>query len=399
SVTPKQSAELAALDKIDWDFVDAKTTYLTHGLHPYPAKFIPQIPNALIQALSSVGETVADIFCGSGTTLVEALVLKRNAIGLDANPLACLISQAKTTRLRPDDAQVLQDMIQHAAAQAETVAGRGQFSLFTPTPTDRRASLPPENAIKFWFEDFIIDELAELKSWITSCPSPQSMVLAKAAFSSIIVAVSRQDSDTRYVRRQKNLQPGDAYRRFARALADALEASRQFADLVEERFSAEVIHANLLESPAAPPFDLVVCSPPYPNAYSYHLYHMTRMLWLDMDPYAFKKIEIGSHRKYSRRGRNRADVGTFRTELLTILTWLREHLRPFRYACFVLGDSILDGKRIRNADLLASAARESGFVEAKRIHRKVQENRKAFNPAYGKIKSEDIVILQNLAGG
>jgi len=40
SVTPKQSAELAALDKIDWDFVDAKTTYLTHGLHPYPAKFI-----------------------------------------------------------------------------------------------------------------------------------------------------------------------------------------------------------------------------------------------------------------------------------------------------------------------------------------------------------------------
>lgn len=81
---------------IDWTFSDAKTNYLTHGLHPYPAKFIPQIPNALIQELSSVGDTVADIFCGSGTTLLEALTLKRNAIGIDANPLSALISRAKT---------------------------------------------------------------------------------------------------------------------------------------------------------------------------------------------------------------------------------------------------------------------------------------------------------------
>jgi DNA methylase/MerR HTH family regulatory protein len=83
------------LQAVDWDFSNAKTSYLTHGLHPYPAKFIPQIPNALIQELSSVGETVADIFCGSGTTLVEALLLKRHAIGVDANPLAALISRAK----------------------------------------------------------------------------------------------------------------------------------------------------------------------------------------------------------------------------------------------------------------------------------------------------------------
>src|SRR5690348_1767632 len=37
-----------ALKDIDWDFEDAKTNYITHRIHPYPAKFIPQIPNALI---------------------------------------------------------------------------------------------------------------------------------------------------------------------------------------------------------------------------------------------------------------------------------------------------------------------------------------------------------------
>ena len=86
-------AALARLAAVEWDFASARTGYLTHNLHPYPAKFIPQIPNALIQELSSIGETVADVFCGSGTTLLEALLLKRSAIGIDANPLAARIGR------------------------------------------------------------------------------------------------------------------------------------------------------------------------------------------------------------------------------------------------------------------------------------------------------------------
>ena len=50
------------LQKVDWDFADAETSYLTHGLHPYPAEYIPQIPHELIRELSNMGETVGDIF-------------------------------------------------------------------------------------------------------------------------------------------------------------------------------------------------------------------------------------------------------------------------------------------------------------------------------------------------
>ena len=50
---------------------------------------------------------MADIFCGSGTTLVEALMLGRHAIGVDASPLACLISDAKTSRFVGDEASLL----------------------------------------------------------------------------------------------------------------------------------------------------------------------------------------------------------------------------------------------------------------------------------------------------
>ncbi len=42
---------ITRLEAIEWDFATAKTGYLTHGPHPYPAKFIPQIPNALVQGV------------------------------------------------------------------------------------------------------------------------------------------------------------------------------------------------------------------------------------------------------------------------------------------------------------------------------------------------------------
>jgi site-specific DNA-methyltransferase (cytosine-N4-specific) len=51
------------------------TTYLTHGIHPYPAKYIPQLPRAIILEHTNERNTVLDPFCGSGTTL---LVLQRD---------------------------------------------------------------------------------------------------------------------------------------------------------------------------------------------------------------------------------------------------------------------------------------------------------------------------------
>ena len=88
-------------------------------------------------------------------------------------------------------------------------------------------------------------------------------------------------------------------RRYLGQLDAAALATREMSDLVEERLSCRVLEADVLEAPATAPFDLVVTSPPYPNAYSYHLYHRSRLIWLGYDPERFKKIEIGSHRKYS----------------------------------------------------------------------------------------------------
>jgi len=390
---------LAKLAAIDWDFADAKTSYLTHGIHPYPAKFIPQIPNALIQELSSVGDTVGDIFCGSGTTLVEALTLKRHAVGIDANPLACLISKAKIGLISEAEASDLFALAQRARILGDSLLPTGEDELFPAPKFVSTAWRPTFNKLDFWFDLHVIEELAEILAWCKELSSEPARNLGLTAFSSIVVAVSKQDSDTRYVRREKNIPTGETLRRFARSLEQVTRVAVEFSELVEPRFRCDVVEADLLAAPKIPPLDLAVCSPPYPNAFSYHLYHMTRMVWLGMNQPKFKRDEIGSHRKYSSNGKNRATVETFKSEFLDILRWLSGSLKKGGYACFVVGDSTLKGQRINNADLISEAGRSAGFSEVLRIDRNMQTTKKSFNPAIGKIKTENILILENRGGG
>lgn len=390
-IAEPNSNSFSSLERIDWDFQNAKTSYLTHGIHPYPAKFIPQIPNALIQELSSVGDTVGDIFCGSGTTLVEALTLKRNAVGVDANPLACLITSAKTTALTEEDASLLAALKNKIRAMGESLSSDAGKN----SPFISKNWRPDYEKLQFWFQLEVIEELAEIKKYCMELPVGASRNLALVALSSIIVTVSRQDSDTRYVRREKGITQGETCKKFARALETSLHVATEFTELVESRFQCTLSSNSLLANPTIPHLDLMVCSPPYPNAYSYHLYHMTRMLWLEMDQPLFKKEEIGSHRKYSSKSKNAATVETFKSEFTSILSWLSGNLKQGGYACFVVGDSTLRGERINNADLISKAGLDAGFKEVARLKRTMQSSKKSFNPVIGKIKSEDILILEN----
>ena len=394
--TPAHSEDTAflRLDSIHWDFANAKTGYLTHRLHPYPAKFIPQIPSALIQELSSVGETVGDIFCGSGTTLLEALRLKRNAVGIDANPLASLISKAKTTRLTTSDFEELAAHQKSCEELLFSVASCKDSLFFSGKQFKSKGWRPPPNVCEFWFLPHVVEELAELRCNIECLTSNASRTICLVTFAAIIVTVSKQDSDTRYVRRNKKVQPGDTVRHYLNQLKSSITAALEIREMVGDRFSCTVLNADVLDAPETEQFDLVVTSPPYPNAYSYHLYHQNRLIWLGYDPKHLKRIEIGSHRKYSAKGLNKATPDTFRLEFERIFCWLRQRMKFGRYACFVVGDSTIDGKRIDNTSLLANVASSSGFRELKRINRTIAPTRKAFNPKIGKIKTENILILQ-----
>lgn len=63
-----------------------------YEMHSYWSKKPPSAIDTYIKHYSAVGDVVLDPFCGSGTTMVSALRLGRNAIGIDLSPAATFIT-------------------------------------------------------------------------------------------------------------------------------------------------------------------------------------------------------------------------------------------------------------------------------------------------------------------
>lgn len=74
-----------------WSFPD-RGDWATHS-GEYRGNWSPFVPRNLILRYSKPRDWILDQFVGSGTTLVEAKLLNRNAIGIDINPQSVSISE------------------------------------------------------------------------------------------------------------------------------------------------------------------------------------------------------------------------------------------------------------------------------------------------------------------
>ena len=99
SVCTSVRDRLMAVLAEDLEFHGMRTAYATHNLHSFPAKFPPQLPRKFILSLTEPGDTVLDPMAGSGTTLLEARLAGRHAIGFDIDPLALLLCRVKLSPL------------------------------------------------------------------------------------------------------------------------------------------------------------------------------------------------------------------------------------------------------------------------------------------------------------
>lgn len=81
---------------------------LTHQIHPYPAKLLPNIAHFFLRSnyLRRDKKIALDPFCGSGTVALETSLAGGQAYVADANPLALLITKAKTTPYNPDELRI-----------------------------------------------------------------------------------------------------------------------------------------------------------------------------------------------------------------------------------------------------------------------------------------------------
>jgi len=87
-----------------WSFPE-RGNWATHN-SSYRGNFAPQIPRNIIEMYSDTGDYLLDPMVGAGTTLIEAKLLARNALGMDINPEAVkLAKQALNFNHHPPSTQ------------------------------------------------------------------------------------------------------------------------------------------------------------------------------------------------------------------------------------------------------------------------------------------------------
>ncbi len=87
SEVPYRGAEWTTV----WSFPQ-RGSWATHS-PKYRGNFAPQIPRNIIEMYSEKGDTILDPMVGAGTTLIEAKLLARNALGMDINPEAAELAK------------------------------------------------------------------------------------------------------------------------------------------------------------------------------------------------------------------------------------------------------------------------------------------------------------------
>ncbi len=248
----------------DWDFRGCNTQYGTHGIHTYVAAMIPQLARRLVDMHIPEKGTVLDPFCGGGAVLVESVASGRGAIGRDINPLAVLISKAKS-------------------AQVDTVEAKSMLHRIVAAVT---STSPPliEPGLAFWFKPEHCGALYGLSLAIDKIAAQEPLVsLFKTVFSATVRDVSLTYRGEVRLRRMApdeiekfNVDPVTRFRdRASRAIEAAGELPTASVDI-----QTGTAQAMDLEDDAC---DGIICSPPYGderNGVSYVQFAKNMLAWL-----------------------------------------------------------------------------------------------------------------------
>lgn len=276
------------------------TRYSAHALHEYKGRFNPQLVAFLLNYLGVRPDAIVfDPFCGSGTTLVESAIRGIGAVGVDINPLAVFISNAKLRALATP-ADELTTSLGHLLAAFDDSLSYEQLILLEP---DERQSY-----LALWFREQELAVLEALRRCILESPR-RTRDIFLALVSDLLRDYSLQEPADLRIRRRISPMPETplliAFKRKAQRFIKTLAAAQQVIGVVRPNSKAVVgdsksvaMVSKALDNTAA---DCVITSPPYATALPYIDTQRLSLVWLELCSVpAVRRLEgeaVGSREK------------------------------------------------------------------------------------------------------
>lgn len=379
-----------------WDFGDGNEDPI-HRIHAYPAKFPAFITTKALRYANRKGvkvHLIGDVFCGCGTTAVEAIRNGKSFWGCDINPIATLIANVKTRHY--DD----------RGLERKFVAIMDHFQSAQSSSED---GVCVPDRIRYWFENSIIDDLLRLRHaiYVSAPPKSRYRSFFLCAFSNILKPTSRWL--TKSIKPQ--IDPEKSPREVIKAFADQVALMRKAksesvntptsttpaTDTPTARAQVHIRTRNFLASrlPSCRP-DLIVTSPPYVTSYNYADIHQLSALWLgyasdyrdlrkDMlgneygvGPLRRPTIErlgslaLDTYDTLEERDKRKArSVARYFFDMNRAVTKCWKMLNENGMALFVIGNTTYQGITIDNRKHLTHCMAYAGFQDIEAFQRKV----------------------------
>lgn len=280
---------------------NARGSKLTHYLFRFPAKFHPPVVAALFKRFTAPGDLVLDPFVGSGTALMEGVLLDRRCIGIDVDPVAVAVSRAKTRRYDVEDVRRMGGRLLGALEPLDRGAEEYERLAFDDLSAEELVAtlvreqlwVPAIPNLEHWFRRYVIVDLARIHRQIVRRRGDrQSRELLLLLFGSIIrnasnadpVPVSGLEVTSHMLRLEKKGRVVDPYALTRKTIRRGLAAVEAWSAALGDRNAPLVLEADATADveELPPRVDAVITSPPYHNAVDYYRRHQLEMFWLGL---------------------------------------------------------------------------------------------------------------------
>ncbi|GAB4297114.1 MAG: hypothetical protein Kow0090_12310 [Myxococcota bacterium] len=384
----------------DWSFIEYKpsdTSKLTHCYHRYPAKFIPQLVEKLMdEYLGEIKDPhINDLFMGSGTTIACAIARGYRASGTDINHVAELITRVKSTPIEPVylRGRIRQLLFDLSFLEAKDIF----FSMNCKTSS----YIPKinEERIDYWFKPEVKEELGIILSRIREEADINIRNFFLVCFSHILKTVSIWLMGSTKPTRELDKKTQNPFIAFRRHLTKMERGNAEFWRIVPEYVKynlREYLHIERGDARHQPvddnTVDIQITSSPYVTSYEYADLHQLSAIWLEFTDNLkdYKRGFIGSIHKdifskslKSNIGKDiiahlkRKDLGMARgvekffIDMQECFNETYRILKPGGRACYVIGNTVLRGIDILNAEVFVESMQYSGFLIDKVIKREI----------------------------